>query len=115
MVSAHRHDFVTYKFKDGTDIFLDGGCQSGDGGYYSRSNGPLNRKGKCQNWFVNNKTPFKTVCDRLLWGTKGKNGDKEFKYVLLKDCSKTHLRAILKTQDQIKGTIYEKVIKHLLK
>ena len=115
LVSSHRHDYVTYTFKDGTDIFLDGGCQSGDGGYYFRSNGTLNRKGKCMNWFLLNTSKFQTVCNRLLWKTRGKNGDEEPRYVLLKDCTKSHLRAILKTQPQIKGTIYEKVIKYLLK
>lgn len=115
LVSFHRHDYVSYTFKDGSNIFLDGGCKNGGGGYYYRSNGDLNRKGKCRNWFILSTSKFQTICNRLLWGTRGKNGDEELKCVLLKDCSKYHLKAILKTQPQIKGTIYEKVIKYWLK
>ena len=110
LVSAHRHDFVTYSFSDSCSISVDGGKD------YLRRCGNFSDVGKLYiEWSLTNKNTFKTICNRLLWGTRGKDGDEEFKYVLLKDCSKTHLRAILKTQDQIKGTIYEKVIRFWLK
>lgn len=37
----------------------------------------------------------------LYWGTRGKTGTKPVKYVLIKDLDTDHIKAILKTQDQI--------------
>jgi hypothetical protein len=38
------------------------------------------------------------IYENTLWGTRGKNGDEQLKYVLLKDCDIDHLYAIKDTQ-----------------
>jgi hypothetical protein len=44
---------------------------------------------------------FKPVREWMLWGTFGKSGKDPLKYVILKNMSDEHIRAILATQKQI--------------
>lgn len=120
LVSSHVHDLKEYVFKDKTTIFVDGGHD-----YLRRGGSALGENGlggyanKWMEFSLNEKVPFNYLKDRLLWGTRGKDGKQKLKYVLLKDCETEHLKAILTysspTGKSIKGTIYEKVIKNILK
>ena len=46
--------------------------------------------------------PFDVIRDKFLWGTYGKNGNKPFYWITLKDMTKTHIKAILETQKKIR-------------
>ena len=52
--------------------------------------------------------------EKLVWGTRGKDGDQPLKYVLLKDCETDHLEAILDTQDRAANHITD-TIAYILK
>jgi hypothetical protein len=111
LFSTHRHDFVKYTLKDGTHIFIDGGND-----YFRKGGNGFQSKGVIiRDWSLTDKSPLKEVCEQLLWGTYGKNGDKPLTYVPLTTLTQSHLKNILKTQPQIKGGLVEKVIKRLLK
>jgi hypothetical protein len=93
LISSHTHDFRTHTFEDGTYIAVDGGPD------YLRRVGCLDQKGvKYVDWSIDESTPFKTVKERLLWGTLGKDGKGPLKYVILKDCETEHLQSILTYQ-----------------
>jgi hypothetical protein len=51
--------------------------------------------------------------EAFCWGCRGINGDEPLKYVLLKNCSIDHLKAIIETQGRIHGKTKE-VIEHLI-
>ena len=90
LISSNRHDFKTHTFEDGTSISVDGGND------YIRRCGNFEVKGiKYEDWSLDDSAPFKTIKDRLLWGTYGKNGKGPFKYVRLVECETEHLQAIL--------------------
>ena len=57
--------------------------------------------------------PLDHVARNVLWGTRGKDGNKPLKWIKLWDAEDDHLAAILATQPQVKGTIYEKVIRYI--
>ena len=124
LVSAHRHDFKTYTFKDGSSISVDGGDS-----YIKRGGTPvksiLKSTGtgasyylggyatKWMEWCVDDKEPLYAIKEKLLWGTYGKDGKSPLKYVLLKNCETEHLEMILK-QPKL-GKLYSKVILSILK
>jgi hypothetical protein len=56
---------------------------------------------------------FQEKVNNFLWGTNGKNGDEPFRRVLLKNCSKDHLKAILENVAHIQEETKE-VIEYLL-
>lgn len=110
--SIYRHDYLSYKFQDGTSIFIDGGNSLCDGGYYYRSSGPLDILNKSENYTLTDKDSFKTIKKKLLWGTRGKSGKEPLTYRPLIELETDHLKAILKTQKS--SEIHLKVIKSIL-
>jgi hypothetical protein len=50
------------------------------------------------------------IFENIVWGTRGKDGKQPLKYVLLKDCDKEHLKAILENQNV--GETMEKALKY---
>ena len=78
--SFRRHDYMVHTFKDGSTIFVDGGCQGGGGGDYCRSNGELDRPGKCENWCLNSNSSFEDCCAKMVWGSRGRDGKSPLKY-----------------------------------
>ena len=122
LVSAHRHDYNTYTFKNGNTISVDGGNE------YIRRGGcnPIPSKHSKANeqflngyatdwieWCIDSGEPFDVIKSKLLWGTRGKDGKSPLKYVLLCKCETEHLEAILKTQ--VLSPAYAKVIKSLIR
>jgi len=103
LASFGGHDFKNYQFKDGREVYIDGGLLYIRRGYTNKND--------FKDWSLNSESPFDEVIEKLLWG-QYKNGIHIFKP--LYECSARHLRAILKTQTQIKNTLYEKVIKEIL-
>lgn len=104
--SAHRHDFVSYSNESGS-FAIDGGTA------YLRRNYSSSFDFHVECYSLNSDSPEEEIQNKLLWGTYGKNGDEELKYLPIKDLEYDHLLAIFKTQ-QISG-IYLKTIKYWLK
>ena len=116
LISRHRHDFVTYTFKNSKDyIGIDGGND-----YLKRCNIMPDLSAKRPNYLYEDYSLYEDsnfqleIVPKLMWGTRGKNGNKELIYKPLMCLTRAHLKAILKTQEQIKDTTYEKVINHIL-
>ena len=99
--SFRRHDYMVHTFKDGSTIFLDGGCQGGGGGDYFRSNGSLDRPGKCESFFLAENSTFDEIKERLLWGHYNKDGGGPLKYAPFAELELDHLRAILQYNDKL--------------
>ena len=109
LVSSHVHDFRTHTFHDGTSISVDGGRD------YIKRCGPPNWAGLGTKWMefnLDDKEPFIVIKNRLLWGTRGKDGRQPHKWVRLMDCSTEHLQAILDTQAI--SPLYRDVIKSIM-
>lgn len=107
LVSSYTHDYKSMELPNGNFVAVDGGNS-----YIRRSYGEY-LKGY-EEWNLDSKDDFQEIIDRILWGTLATEGTNSFNFVLLKSLSMEHLRAILRTQKQIKGTIRERVILHLL-
>ena len=118
--SSHRHDYVSFNFGDGSHVFIDGGDINHGGGYYSRSNifiqegVPVYRNGyKVESWNLTNEDTFERICERLLWGTRGKDGKQPLTKAPLNSFEKTHLENILKNVTGI-NSLHKAVIQYLL-
>jgi hypothetical protein len=110
LVSEYRHHFNTYVFDNETKISVDGGLE------YTRRCGDFKGEGKDWiEWTLEDGASMKELREKLIWKTLGLTGVEKPHYVLLCECSAPHLKAILKTQPQIVGTVYEKTIKSILK
>jgi hypothetical protein len=101
--SNHVHDFVTFpidnSFPDSYG-FIDGGCS------YVRTNVSTDL---VEDYCLFENSTDDEVFQKLLWGTYGKSGKEEYKLVLIKDCTKEHLEAILKTQQPL-SPLYTRII-----
>ena len=106
LISLSTHDYRDYEFKNGESVAVDGGPS-----YIRRTY--TTRHKNWEDWSLDDKTDFKTVCERLLWGHRGKKGDQPLTYVPLSTLTKVHLKAIVKTQNI--SPLYTKVIQQLLK
>lgn len=105
--STHVHDFVVTSFKDNSYIAADGGTE------YLRRVGNLKQKDvKWRELSLSDDYGFEAIKNMLVWGSRGKTSREKLKYLLIKELELGHLKDIIYTQAQIKGTIYEKVIKY---
>lgn len=103
--SHHRNDFQGYTFENGAYYFTDGGTD-----YLRRGHsGELEENCVVEDFSIGSNDNISKMIERFLWKRAGKPE------TLLKYLTKQHLEAILKTQDQIKNTICEKVILEILK
>lgn len=85
LISKHVHDYV--ESKDG-NIAIDGGNE------YCRRIGCTGDKVEELSFGVD--SPIEVKADRILWGSYGKSGKEPLQYVLLKECSTSHLKNIIK-------------------
>jgi len=91
--SKYRHDYKTYKDAiTNEEYMVDGGLD------YIRTN--VN-KIPAKELYVYIEDGHEKVRESFSWGTYGKKGDEEKKWVLLKDLSSNHIKAILDTQYQL--------------
>ncbi len=116
LLSKHRHDFQPYTFDNGKSLFVDGGNE-----YLRRGGSAVNfdatQEVECptQDWSLDDSQTIYEIAEKLLWGCRGKNGNESLHFLPLCVLETAHLKAILKTQPQIKGKLHEKVIKLILK
>lgn len=95
LISKHRHDFNIHDDENGARYGVDGGLS------YLKRMGPHNYK----EMSVYSDDPFEKVRECLYRGTRGKDGQQPFKYVLLKDMEEDHINATIThihEQDQAK-------------
>lgn len=94
--SKHRHDFVEHVDEQGNYSFVDGG-----NGYYIRTSGNL--IDRC----IYSTDPFELQREFFMWGSYGKDGKQDKKYIPLNQLTDAHLSAIIETQEHIRGTYVE--------
>lgn len=94
--SHHRHDFVSHTDKNGHGYFVDGGLD------YARRGGPRDY----EDLTVFEDADFLIIRNAFSWGSYGKNGDQELKWILLKDLETDHINKILEL-DYINGKVRE--------
>ncbi len=99
VVSTHQHDYVTHVFKDvepSLSISVDGGAA------YARraSEDFLRAEPFYEEFCLTDEDTFEHIEDRLLWGTRGKDGKQPLTYRPIKELAArpdgiSHLEAIL--------------------
>lgn len=111
-ISRNVHDFVSILLPNKQEYFIDGGKD-----YFRRGYSKTAKKYiEDISLTVNDK--FEDICDKLVWGTYGKNGKEPLTWVLLKNCETDHLKNILKDKGKLKdklSDLYIKVIQSILK
>ncbi len=105
--SSHVHDYVCHEPREGESYMVDGGLD-----YLRRGWGPTNKRDSFEDWSLYDDSPFDLVAERLLWGTRGPDGDQPLRHRPIATLALDHLQAILSTQAQIKGTLHERVVKY---
>ena len=115
IASVHRHDFVTYRFKNGKELSLDGGLE------YTRRVGDLwslMEDDLYVEFCLNDACSFEEIADKLLWGTRGKDGTGLLERRPIKELAARldgveHMRAILTNCPAI-GPFHKRVVEHWL-
>jgi hypothetical protein len=98
LVSTMRHEYIAYQDKRNNEVyFTDGGTN-----YIHKSN-----QKDLIDLSIMSFEYFTDIRKKFLWGTYGKTGKEEFKWVVLRNMTKEHIKAILKTQFQIKQSTKE--------
>jgi len=88
LISYHRHDYKTYKDKNGKFYSVDGGTS-----YLRRS---FDEQDYEELSIVDDGSlDHETIRNNLYWGTFGIEGDQPLKFVLLKDLDTDHIEAII--------------------
>jgi len=116
IVSHHTHDYVEHTFRDGKTIAVDGGLD------YGRRTGDLyelDEARRYQEWCLTTEDAFEpTIVNRLLWGTRGKDGSQPMTYRPIRELAQRpdgveHLRAILKNCLNI-APLHKRVVEYWL-
>jgi len=86
LTSRYRHDYVTHIDKNGEEYMVDGGLD------YERCN--INKIPAIDN-YVYTDDPHELIRNKVAWGTYGKGGAENLHYVLLREMSTGHIKAVL--------------------
>ena len=103
--SYNRHDYKTYKDKNGHEYMVDGGND------YLRRN--VVEEAPHEELSVYSDDPFEVIREAFSWGTRGKDGQQPLKYVALCNLETDHIQAILDTQTHISETTRDILNKEL--
>ena len=90
LTSKHRHDYVSHLDKNNETYFLDGGAD------YIRASINVEKAEYLSLYSDDAHEKLREVISR---GGRGKNGDEELKYVLLKDIDDEWLQAIIEYEE----------------
>ena len=92
-VSKHRHDYVSFFDANNKSHFIDGGTDYCRRSFLGTSE---DMKGMgIKDWCLTSRDSWKKICQRLLWGTRGKKGDEPLEYRPIASFDLPHLRAII--------------------
>ena len=109
LVSSHVHDYRTHKFKDGNEYDVDGGCD-----YIRRGATSFEAlKLRVVDYCLTNKSPIKDIREKLLWGSRGKDGRSPLRYSPIRLLEADHLQAILDNVPQI-HPVHKKIVQYWL-
>ena len=86
--SFYQHDYVS-AVEDGVKYTIDGGEA------YHRGS----KAG--DNWSVYSDDPFPEIRKFMVWGTRGEDGTEPLKWILLKDMTEKHIKAVLDSELEI--------------
>jgi len=89
--SRHSHDYVEHRDKNGKLYMLDGGLS------YVR----CSANGDEINLCVTNEEPHHIIREAMVWGSYGKSGEDELRYIKLKDMCIEHINSCLNTQTRM--------------
>lgn len=89
--SHHRHDYVTYRDKNGLVYMVDGGHD-----YLRRI---VQDEAPATEFSLTMEDPYEDVREGFTWGTRGKDGKQPLTWVPLCDLTTDHIIAILETQE----------------
>lgn len=107
--SEHRHHYNTHTLENGESFAVDGGCE------YFRRSFSENAKKYVTDYSLTDESTFVEVCEKLLWGSRGKNGDDPLLVSPFRELTKEHLGAILEYNEKLETKlrpIQLKVINH---
>ena len=108
--STHRHHYNQYTFKDGATYAVDGGTD-----YMRRGISENIGDKQIENYNVDSSCPFETVCEKLIWGSRGKSGKDKLMYRPFAKLELDHLNSILNYNKKLEKPLSKlqiKVIKH---
>ncbi len=106
LVSKHRHDYRTYKDKNGEEYMVDGGLD------YARRSCSGEQVDMCKY----DDEPHEVQRDCLTWGNRGKHGDQPLTFLRISEMETTHIEAVLKecsVRDVIKKCMEEELKRRL--
>ena len=107
LISRFRHDYQTHIDKtNNKEYFVDGGKS------YSRRSNHGDEIDLCVYYKPHDHEHNRKF---FTWGTKGKEENQPFIYKAVQFLDIEHIKNILKTQKQIKGTYIEKIFEEELK
>lgn len=94
IVSSHVHDYRSHTLPDGSTIAVDGG--RGPGSYARRVGSLVSIAGQSryEEYCLSDADPFPWIADRLLWGTRGVDGQSPLTFRPIKTFTTDHLLAI---------------------
>ena len=102
--SLYRHHYSSHTDSvTGEYYFIDGGNDT-----YFRTSVNKEPSGRI---CITTDDPHEVKREYSRWGSYGKNGDEALHFIKLKDLTLEHIEAILDTQEQLKGTHIEKLLK----
>ena len=106
MISTSRHHFEEYQFKSGGSYHIDGGRD-----YFKRGCGGDFGSGTVEDWCLTESSPFEECCQKMIWGSRGKDGKQPLKYTPFAELELDHLKAILDYSDKLAIGLSELQIK----
>ena len=104
--SCHTHDYIRFEV-DGKWGFIDGGND------YCRAGGSLILN-EDSNYYLTDDSTIKDILNKLLWGTRGKDGKQPLTYLPIKDLELDYLKEIKYNVKGIK-ILYLFVIEYWIK
>lgn len=99
LISTHQHHCNAYTLASGGSVFVDGGRE-----YFRRSCIPTTQASDditVEDWSLMEDDSRNRIYDRLLWGSRGKDGKQPLTFSPFKILEKTHLQAILEYADKL--------------
>lgn len=100
--SKSVHDYVTHIDKNGLEYSTDGGH------YYLHR--IVHNDAPYEDLTIYDDDPFEIIRENLKWGTYGKSGKEELRWILLKEMSNDHINSILTYVKNI-NEMYKKFFK----
>lgn len=107
-VSTHVHELVKYTDEEGKSFFVDGGNE------YFRCGGDKSVEDKIVRFGLTSSSRLKDIRDKLLWGSRGKDGKQPMEFRPIKSLTLSHLKNIKKNCPYA-SRVVKKVVEYWIK